>query len=507
MASVACVSLLSEAEFGCEHLATQLSQDGGAGDQFKTSFIKTHNSLSNRARSGDLPTTQNGLRTISFLKPRYMCLTCSDAFVNGDREAHTEKTGHQFYMESRCRTLFCQGCGDFVYDYGLERLRSSTPESTLKRLNTILLEFSPKAKTYLVTQKRRFSESSTDELYVRSNANKRPCAKQGVRGLFNLGQTCYLNVILQTLLHDPILNTYFLGNGHQSHDCTTSDCIGCAVAEAFAEFNSSEKAEGFAALSLLLASWRASSTLAGYQQQDAHEYYQFLVDKLHTSSDGHHENHEKGCPCFFHRTFYGKLRSSVTCDKCGNVTRTEDPMVDLSLDVQVQAKKRAMGGAGASSTPTLSGCLESFTSPEKLLAGVYNCSGCGGSAQKATKQLRIKKLPAILCMQLKRYEHTFSVSEKLEGKIDFPLSINMLPYTTNPKPGLDKSKYVYDLSSAVVHKGKLDAGHYYVYCRQGNEWILFNDDQVTPVTEAEVLNADAYLLFYSLRSLATSSSQ
>jgi ubiquitin carboxyl-terminal hydrolase 22/27/51 len=162
-------------------------------------------------------------------------------------------------MESRCRTLFCQGCGDFVYDYGLERLRSSTPESTLKRLNTILLEFSPKAKTYLVTQKRRFSESSTDELYVRSNANKRPCAKQGVRGLFNLGQTCYLNVILQTLLHDPILNTYFLGNGHQSHDCTTSDCIGCAVAEAFAEFNSSEKAEGFAALSLLLASWRASS--------------------------------------------------------------------------------------------------------------------------------------------------------------------------------------------------------------------------------------------------------
>ncbi|GMF75487.1 unnamed protein product [Aspergillus oryzae] len=174
-----------------------------------------------------------------------------------------------------------------------------------------------------------------------------------------------------------------------------SDCIACAVAEAFADFNSSDKAEGFAALSLLLASWRASS------QQDAHEYYQFLVDKLHSSTDGHHENHEKGCPCFFHKTFYGKLRSSVTCDKCGNVTRTDDPMVDLSLDVQVQAKKRAMGGAGPSSTPTLSGCLESFTSPEKLMAGVYNCSGCGGSAQKATKQLRIKKLPAILCMQLK----------------------------------------------------------------------------------------------------------
>jgi ubiquitin carboxyl-terminal hydrolase 22/27/51 len=60
------------------------------------------------------------------------------------------------------------------------------------------------------------------------------------------------------MLHDPILNTYFLGNGHQPHDCTINDCIGCAVAEAFADFNTIDKPEGFAALNLLLASWRAS---------------------------------------------------------------------------------------------------------------------------------------------------------------------------------------------------------------------------------------------------------
>lgn len=65
-------------------------------------------------------------------------------------------------------------------------------------------------------------------------------------------------MILQTLLHDPLLNTYFLGNGHQIHECNVPNCIGCAVAEAFADFNSGEKAEGFAALNLLLASWRAS---------------------------------------------------------------------------------------------------------------------------------------------------------------------------------------------------------------------------------------------------------
>lgn len=62
------------------------------------------------------------------------------------------------------------------------------------------------------------------------------------------------------------------------------------------------------------------------------------------------------------------------------------------------------------------------------------------------------------------------MSEKVEGRIDFPLSINMLPYTTKAhQKNVNPSKYVYDLASAVVHKGKLDAGHYYAYCRQGDQ--------------------------------------
>lgn len=140
--------------------------------------------------------------------------------------------------------------------------------------------------------------------------------------------------------------------------------------------------------------------MAGYNQQDAHEWYQFIIDRLHGCADGHTDNHDSNCPCFFHRTFYGKLRSSVTCDSCGNVTRTHEQMVDLSLDVQIQAKKRAMGGSSSAATPTLNGCLESFTAPEKLMADAYDCKGCGGP-QKASKQMQIKKLPAILCMQLK----------------------------------------------------------------------------------------------------------
>lgn len=71
--------------------------------------------------------------------------------------------------------------------------------------------------------------------------------------------------------------------------------------------------------------------------------------------------------------------------------------MDLSLAFQVQRKKKALGAPDAA--PTLKGCLESFTAEEHLAQADYTCSEC--SAKGATKQLKLKRLPVILSMQLK----------------------------------------------------------------------------------------------------------
>ena len=158
-------------------------------------------------------------------------------------------------MDSRARNVYCQGCDDFVYDHELERLRSPAPEVSLKGSRFILNLF---LLTDIQVVSKRKIENSADELFVRSNASKRPCARQGVRGLWNLGQSCFMNVILQALLHDPILHAHFLGNGHQTQECTITDCVGCSVAEAFTEFNTTDKPESFVILNLLAATWRGS---------------------------------------------------------------------------------------------------------------------------------------------------------------------------------------------------------------------------------------------------------
>lgn len=347
-----------------------------------------------------------------------------------------------------------------------------------------------------------------------TSSNKRVCGKEGVRGLHNLGQTCYMNVIIQSLLHDPILTSYFLGNGHAGHDCEIENCIACAMTEAFSECWNTDKQEGYGLVNLLMSSWKLnqvrkhislcsnlqadlpSQNLAGYQQQDAHEYYQSLVDQLHIST-GNVPYHDEECQCFFHRVFFGKLRSTVTCNGCRVVSKTDDPIVDLSLDFEDDRKKSI---SGPQSTSGLEGCLKIYTSPEELRSRAYRCHGCGDVGGSTTKQFRIRKLPAIMCMQLKRFEPNRGTFGKKEGKIDFPLVLNMAPYTTKPESRHHK-QFMYDLTSVIVHTGSLNSGHYYAYCRHGEEWFLFNDDKVTVTTERDVLSADAYLLFYSLHIL------
>lgn len=124
-----------------------------------------------------------------------------------------------------------------------------------RRLQILILSLNTEAKR----KQREFSEDADeDAAFVAANSVKKPCAREGLRGIFNLGQTCYMSVILQALLHNSILTTYFLGNGHKAFDCTEDHCINCALSDAFAEFNNDEKADGIVSLSLLYYSWLSS---------------------------------------------------------------------------------------------------------------------------------------------------------------------------------------------------------------------------------------------------------
>ncbi|KAI5295030.1 hypothetical protein KEM52_002555 [Ascosphaera acerosa] len=539
-------------EFGCEHLRSILEKSDETAAQFYKSYLRVHRARSTRSRrpllggGGGGAAAATGPRGLVSLRPCYACLHCAFVGSRTERDLHAKKKGHAFcesavpadyrsqptlpliadHSHPAPRTpvvntrsgVYCARCRDLVYDVNLERYLASGVTRS---------EAASPPRGAAADHHRQYTPgqgltglSADEAAYLASNTSSRSCGREGVRGLYNLGQTCYMNAVLQTLLHDGFLTTYFLGNGHKPFQCTEEHCLSCALCETFAEFNNDENTSSICSLNVLHASWLASpEQLGGNQQQDAHEFYQFLVDRLHhdaangTDDDGGSSsaavaagthNKDADCACFFHKAFYGKLRSTVTCLTCGNVTKKDDPIMDLSLAFQCHNSPPPPppprnSKTAAASSRTLTDCLDSFTAPEHL---TYSCSRCGDEPQQATKQLLLKRLPLILCIQLKRFERTPTTTEKVQGKIEFPLAFNMLPYTTKPSAS-GSEQYVYDLHSVIVHTGTtVDAGHYYTYCRQGEQWFLFNDDKVLQVSVADVLNANAYLLFYTVRTLS-----
>ncbi len=138
-------------------------------------------------------------------------------------------------------------------------------------------------------------------------------------------------------------------------------------------------------------------------------------------------------------------------------------------------------------------------------------------------------------MQVNRFQNEFRggsvVQKKIKGRVQYPLEIDMKPYTTKGGKkekgkgggsggggGEDKEeggRFMYELESVIVHEGKaIEQGHYFAFCRgmvtepsagttagspERREWYMFNDAKVTVAAEGLVLEQEAYLLFYSLK--------
>lgn len=125
---------------------------------------------------------------------------------------------------------------------------------------------------------------------------------------------------------------------------------------------------------------------------------QFFLNTLHLTNGG--TTNSEDCECIIHKTFYGKLQSTVTCDKCNNTTTALDPFMDLSLDVRSHKKRKNNADKGDEAGLDLRDCLDHFTAKEKLESAQYTCRNCD-SPENAIKQLSIKRLPPVLSVHLK----------------------------------------------------------------------------------------------------------
>eukprot|EP00981_Chlorochromonas_danica_P006660 scaffold1447_cov165-Ochromonas_danica.AAC.6 len=243
---------------------------------------------------------------------------------------------------------------------------------------------------------------------------------------------------------------------------------------------------------------RVSKQFKAWRQEDAHEYLRELLDvfvKEILSSHGYPSlaRHQPIAETtLISRIFGGQLTNLLACSRCGYLSKTMNFCLDLSLEV----------GAGITSVQQ---ALQQFSRVEHLSHGnEWRCDHCHQKVQ-ATKQLVLSKAPPVLVLHLKRFGWQ---GGKISKHISFPLLLN-LPVGGGVTGGKSSSSAAptieaYELTAVLVHYGHSShAGHYIAFVKSSNgQWHEMNDSNVRVVSVQSVLQAQAYILFYTKASAA-----
>ena len=322
---------------------------------------------------------------------------------------------------------------------------------------------------------------------------------KGLSGLYNMGNTCYLNAALQCLSNTQSLTEFFLKEEYRANRNKKEYKICdeyCRVLNGLWEDNCVVKPVSFKKVLESL-----DNKFANRDQHDSQEVLFTLIDLFHTALSYEvnityegvikNELDKKMVESinvwgkYFKKEyskildiFFGQFYSRVICKKCNYSSNNFDPFSMITLQVLQK-------------NSTIYNCFDDFVKYETLdCDDGWKCEHCGKNSNPV-KNIQIWRAPDTLIIVLKRFDYN-NFSSKNNNIVDFPLSnLNLEKYVS----GYDKYEAVYDLYGIIYHHGDMNIGHYVSACKNiNNKWYLYDDDTVSTYNKVEKSNA--YVLFY-----------
>ncbi|KAJ6220712.1 hypothetical protein RDWZM_006524 [Blomia tropicalis] len=343
-------------------------------------------------------------------------------------------------------------------------------------------------------------------------------------GLYNLGNTCYLNASIQLLYGMTKIRSYLIEQGpkygtlhsslsklflrmesesdrvvidHNRSVAIKPDEFVRTFRSIRAEFNQTIMFDAQEFLSILIESL----------YHEAHQSINATItaDEMHSNDEGGREVQDNHCrfidQIYLSQLLMGQLEVATQCSKCGLTNRTWNCFWQLQMQLEIEnqiitneselTSTSMMGNLNASTTPSstpekvisIRECIQDYSTSE-VLKDQPKCSKCDST--ESIRRSNVLRIPHYLIINVSRFTND-------HHKIQFPIVID---------ERLVVGQQQFQLSSILIHQGTtLQQGHYITFHREkGNHWTRLDDDQVTKKIGMETIlfqiQISAYICVY-----------